>query len=191
MPIAHKRPHTGNFGRRPALVPTAATASRYRHGQLITNNSFEAAVPWQGWQRNKGVDLVFSPEYNVHSGLAAASLGELNPEAQLSQIINGVIPGRYYQLSFFLLSLYNGENAPIKVSLHFLDISQYPIGKPALEVTIGASCLCASTYTGYLEFTRQPAPTNARYAKLLIEMDAANYGQGAVLLDDLTLIAIK
>lgn len=191
MPIAQKRPQTGNFGRRSSLAPASGAVSRYRRGQLVTNNGFEAALPWQGWQKNKGVDLVFSPEYNIHSGLAAASLGELGPEAQLTQIINGIIPGRYYQLSFYLLSLYNGENAPLKVSLYFLDINQYPIGKPALEVKIEPSCLSASTYTGYLEFTRSPAPTNARYAKLFIEMDTANYGQGAVLLDDLTLIAIK
>lgn len=188
MPVVPKRPSTNQFGIRPRGNPNPMP--RYRHGQLITNGGFEAETPWQGWTKNSGVDLIITPEYSVHSGVAAARLGHLQPIAHLEQLISGIIPGRYYQLSFFTQAVQDSENAPLKIKLSYLDAAKRLLKQTALEITIEQFCLTDTAYTCYLDFTTRPTPYNARYVLLTIEINTTNFPQGAVLVDDVTLVAV-
>lgn len=191
MPSAQKRPTTNNFGRRPLaanMVPISRLA--YRHGQLITNSGFEDTAAFIGWHLYPGVDLITAYEYAVHSGLAAARLGHILPQAQLVQLVKGVIPGKYYQLSFFLMAVHDSDNAPVSVTIDYLNNNKKPVGKTALQIKVEQFCLSDEVYTGFIDYTHCPVPDKAHYAQVMIEIDTTKYPQGAVLLDDITMVGI-
>ncbi len=157
-------------------------------GNLVYNGGFEDSERLQGWVANEGVDFFCAPEEISHQGLAAARLGFISNYAFLYQDVSGIFPGCYYQLNCYLIAGSNLGNAPLWITLRYLDINKRDLGL-AIEIMIEQFTLSNTSYSGFLNITSLPAPHSARYARIAFETDTSDSG-GHVDLDDVSLVSL-
>jgi hypothetical protein len=157
-----------------------------RRGNLIYNGGFEEGL--EGWKVNEGVDRVYAPEEPSHQGLAAARLGFSSPYAWLYQDVRKVCAGYYYQLNCYLISGSSLGNAPLWITLRYLDRRKNDLGL-AIDVMVEQFTLSDHGYTSFLNISSIPAPPGARYARIGFEIDTSDSG-GHADLDDVSLVAL-
>jgi len=163
-----------------------------RQGELVRNGGFENPHNWfTNWEINSGVDVIDPGMGDIaHQGFTAARLGFIEPQARLFQVIPGICPGGFYQLTFFMATEKDLCNAAVNVRLEFLDKWKHQLGSPSLNILIPQNSLFES-YTAFINATIWPSPHRTRYVRLIFETDTGADADGYVTLDDVSLIAFE
>ncbi len=162
-----------------------------RKGELVRNGGFENPYnPLHNWAANSGADVA-DPNIGdiAHQGMAAARLGYIRPHACLYQNILGICPGGFFQLTFFLSSVGECGNAPVYVSLSFLDKNKQLLVAPAVDILVPPRTLAAA-YTAFINITRWPSPQHTHFARISLETDTTLFDNGHVTVDDVSLLAL-
>jgi hypothetical protein len=125
-----------------------------------------------------------------HQGFTAARLGFIQPQASIYQIISGICPGGFYQLTFFMSTDKNRCNASVNLRLEFLDRYQNQLGSPSLNILIPQNSLFEA-YGAFINTTIWPSPDRTRFIRLVFETDTGADADGYVTLDDVSLITLE
>lgn len=163
-----------------------------RNGELVKNGGFDNPHnSFTNWVINSGVDVI-DPGMDdfPHQGFTAARLGFIEPQARLYQIIPGICPDGFYQLTFFMATDKDRCNASINVRMEFLDKWKHQLGSPSVDILIPQNSLFES-YTAFINATVWPSPPRTRYIGLIFETDTGADADGYVTLDDVSLIALE
>jgi len=163
-----------------------------RQGELVRNGGFEYPHnSFTNWVINSGVDVINPGMADIaHQGFTAARLGFIQPQARIYQIIPGICPGGFYQLTFFISTDKDRCNATVSVRLEFLDRHKHQLGSPALNILVPQNSLFES-YTAFINATIWSSPQRTRFIRLVFETDKGADADGYVTLDDVSLIALE
>ena len=163
-----------------------------RQGELVRNGGFENPHnSFTNWVINSGVDVIDPGMGDIaHQGHTAARLGFIEPQARLFQIIPGICPGGFYQLTFFMSTEKDLCNAAVNVRLEFLDKWKNLMVTPALDILIPQNSLYEA-YGAFINATIWASPHRTRYIRLVFETDTGADADGYVTLDDVSLIALE
>jgi len=158
----------------------------------VRNGGFEDPHnSFSNWVINSGVDVIDPGMGDIaHQGFTAARLGFIEPQATIYQIITGICPGGFYQLTFFMATEKDLCNAAVNVRLEFLDKWKQQLGSPSLNILIPQNSLFES-YTAFINATIWPSPRRTRFIRLVFETDTGADADGYVTLDDVSLIAVE
>ncbi len=163
-----------------------------RQGELVRNGGFEDPHnSFSNWVINSGVDVIDPGMGDFpHQGFTAARLGFIEPQATLFQIIPGICPGGFYQLTFFMRTDKDLCNAAVNVRLEFLDRHNNQLGSPSLNILIPQNSLFEA-YGAFINATIWPSPDRTRFIRIIFETDTGADADGYVTLDDVSLIALE
>ncbi len=132
--------------------------------------------------------LAIYPRRPVHEGKKSA---HMKPGNFLAQNVPGIYPGMFYSLLFYANAQGVENNAPLYVTLTFLDINKNILSNPALKFFVPAASLpdgSSGNWTGFSNVTRVPAPLKAYFAR--IEFKTGSVGS-IVNIDDVALTRFR
>lgn len=113
---------TGATGLTGATGPTGScTCSCVSRGELVTNGGMEEVIDDKptGWLFTNPDDITSeNSQGRVHSGNWSVNIGD---DSTLSQVINNIEPGCFYELSFFA----RGEGAQVSFNANVIFLTNY------------------------------------------------------------------
>ena len=122
----------------------------------------------------------------VHSGQFSVSLtfGD-NPNTNLSQIVENINPGCFYNFSFFAHA--EGQNVGLIATVTFLDMDQNPILTNSLTISVRNQDLQNSNRSfGYYRAITPIAPIGAQFAEIKFVITSDTSGLKEVDIDDVS-----